>query len=336
MNKVSIVVPVYNAEKTLKQCVDSLIGQTYPEVEVILVDDGSKDASPKMCDEYAAQSEKVTVFHNENMGPSKTRTFGIQKATGEYLVFCDSDDYMELGAVEKMVATLEENDLDLVLCAYGRFRDGENEDFKTNIALEEPLHIMTGKRELAQFMMNPATSLAAISIWAKLYRLSIIRKFNVEFPDGITYEEDCVFNLQYYRHMRKPGYLSDVFYHWRQNEFSLSKGYRPTVFRDAVNGYNERKKFFGELKLPTGKLDVIFFMSAVNNYNKIAASDLSGKEKIEAYRDMMSYPELQAVVAKKQKYKKFMTGKMAECTRKNRPASLHRWMKLWKFVQKFA
>ncbi len=116
MKKVSIVVPVYNVERYLQQCVESLIHQTYTDLEILLVDDGSTDQSGQMCDEYAEKDERIKVIHQQNAGAANAKNAGIDAATGEYLTFIDSDDYVDLDWVACMVETLENNHTDLVEC----------------------------------------------------------------------------------------------------------------------------------------------------------------------------------------------------------------------------
>ena len=112
---VSVIVPIYNVEKYLAECVDSILGQTFQDMEIILVDDGSLDASGQMADDYAARDKRVKVIHKENGGQSSARNAGMKIARGEYIYFCDSDDYISLDAIEILYETATKNDLDMVL-----------------------------------------------------------------------------------------------------------------------------------------------------------------------------------------------------------------------------
>lgn len=111
----SIVVPVYNVEKYLKRCVDSLIGQSYPNLEILLVDDGSKDSSLSICKEYELKDSRIRALHKENEGLGLTRNYGIERATGKYITFVDSDDYLTSDAVEAMLGKAEATDADVVI-----------------------------------------------------------------------------------------------------------------------------------------------------------------------------------------------------------------------------
>ena len=118
MDKISVVVPVYNVEKYLRKCIDSIINQTYKNLEIILVDDGSPDKCGEICDEYAKKDNRVKVIHKKNAGVSSARNDGIDNATGEYIIFVDSDDWLEDNAIEIMVDKLNEYDYDCVFCNF--------------------------------------------------------------------------------------------------------------------------------------------------------------------------------------------------------------------------
>ena len=124
---VSIVVPVYNAEKYLEDCLISLVDQTYENIEIILVDDGSVDDSGRICDSWAEKDDRIIVYHKKNEGVSTTRNFGIQRARGKFLMFVDADDMLVLNAVEYMVKEMIKNNSELVVCKY------QSQDYKKNI-----------------------------------------------------------------------------------------------------------------------------------------------------------------------------------------------------------
>ena len=123
MSKVSIVVPIYNVEKYLKQCIESIINQTLQDIEIILVDDGSPDNCPQICDEYAKKDSRIKVVHKKNGGLSSARNAGIEVATGDFIGFVDSDDYIELDMYEKMYNIAKENHVDFVVSDYYKVSD---------------------------------------------------------------------------------------------------------------------------------------------------------------------------------------------------------------------
>jgi len=333
---ISIIVPVYNADKYLKECIDSLVNQTYKNIEVLLIDDGSSDKSGAICDEYAERYSVIRVFHNENQGVSKTRTFGIQHAKGIYLMFTDSDDYWELEAVEKMYEQIKLHDADLALCGYMRFKNDDATYCDKRIVNEELVTVFESNKELANLFTRPYTSLAGVSIWAKMYKRDLILKHDVKFPEGINYEEDCVFNLQYYKYVKKAVVINEVFYHYRQLEVSLSKGYRADAFGFLVNGFRERKKFFYEIGYEEfiPKLEVIFLLVIMSTCKKIVCADISRKQKREAYLEIMKYDETQEVVITGAKSKKRLMRSVSRAMKEEKVNMVEVYMDLWLLKQK--
>lgn len=296
---ISIVVPVYRAEKYLCMTLDSILKQTYSHFELLLVDDGSPDGSSAICDRYAAEDNRIQVFHNQNAGSSGARNFGVSQARGEYLVFVDADDLLEPEFLETMLGAFMEPEVDLALCGFERFyHDDLNDTVKYPLGNKE-CAVLPSKREICQLFTVPKTNLSGISIWAKMYRLSIIKEYQVTFPEHIHYEEDCCFNLQYYRHMRKAVTFRKIMYHYRQQVESLSKTYKSSTYDDLINGYNERVRFANELEMGPDvlkKMDAILLIVIFNTFKKIVKSTLSGKERRKEYRRILDFKETQAVV----------------------------------------
>lgn len=290
--QISIVIPVYNVEGYLRACVDSILNQSYRNFELILVDDGSKDSSPAICDEYGQADPRVRVIHKENEGPSKTRNRGIDEAKGDYLMFVDSDDILVEGTLEKMVNAMEQSNAELCICGYERFRN----DWSLPSSLTtEPLQILKDRKELAAVYNQPKTNMFGISIWAKLYRLDIINANSIRFDCDISYEEDCIFNLGYFRHVTTTAVLPDVCYRWRQMDVSLSKGYRKGTFQFLVNGFRNRKEFLKEQGMKVNGANGVFLVVIKTTLMKIFDAKLSKKEKFAEYEMVMSFPECIAI-----------------------------------------
>ena len=178
MNKkdISIIVPIYNAEKYLNKCIDSIINQTKKELEIILINDGSTDNSETIIKKY--DDKRIKYFKNKNQGIGKTRNFGIDKATGKYIMFLDSDDFLELNACEKMYEKAEKEKLDIVVCDYYRYFDnGKKEEVKLpdfkNSSLKD----------------NPNIISEHLSPWAKIYKTDLIKKNNIKFVENLKYED---------------------------------------------------------------------------------------------------------------------------------------------------
>lgn len=296
---ISIVVPVYCAEKDLEATLDRIQKQTYSCFELLLVDDGSTDGSGAICDRYGAEDSRIQVFHNENKGASAARNFGISKAAGEYLVFVDADDLLEPDFLETMLGAFTEPEIDLALCGFDRFYHNDlNDKVEYPLGNKERSQLQSN-RELCQLFTVPKTSLSGVSVWAKMYKLSIIQEHHIRFPEHISYEEDCCFNLQYYRHARKAVTFRKIMYHYRQQMESLSKTYKPSTYDFLINGYNERVRFAQELEMgpeTLKKLNSVFLVVIFNTFKKIVKSPLSGKERRKEYRRILDFKETKAVV----------------------------------------
>ena len=195
MTKVSIIIPVFNTQKYLHECLDSVINQTYKDVEIILVDDGSTDESGSICDDYAKKNERIKVFHISNSGLSHARNIGIDNATGEYIVFQDSDDYIELKMTEDMILEVEKNNSDLVICGHKQFFDKpEKKPINKNFNKKK----YTNRKDFLNdfYKYFPITSNSA---WGKLYKAKLIKENELKFIKGLSLIEDLMFNSKYYR-----------------------------------------------------------------------------------------------------------------------------------------
>ena len=223
MPVVSVIVPVYNAakpwkdEKTaLHRCIDSILSQDMTDLELILIDDGSKDDSPQILDAYEQADSRVRVLHKENSGVSDTRNKGIALAQGDYIQFVDADDWLDREAVKLMLRSMQENDADMVISDFYRVI-GDRTSPKGDIENETVLYTS----EYADYMMkNPADFYYGV-LWNKLYKASLIREFNIEMDPEISWCEDFVFNLEYVSHCSRIAVLQVPVYYYVKTEGSL-------------------------------------------------------------------------------------------------------------------
>lgn len=180
MIKISIIVPVYNMEKYLEKCLDSLVNQTLKEIEIIVINDGSKDNSINILKQYAKKYKNIKIYDHDNQGISKTRNFGIEKAKGEYIAFIDSDDYVDTRMFEVMYERAKKDNLDIVVCDYYNYYENRNEIEKFKIVDFEDTTISKDKSLI--FQINP-------SPWNKIYRKDLFKIKKYRFPIGIKYED---------------------------------------------------------------------------------------------------------------------------------------------------
>ncbi len=215
--KVSIIVPVYNAEKSIGRCIDSILNQEYTDFELLLMDDGSKDASGAICDEYAAKDARVKVVHKANSGVSDTRNQALDLAGGTYLQFLDADDWITPNATRLLVEAAEQHHCDMVIADFYRVV-GERVSHKG--AIEEE-GILTKEAFATQMMENPADFYYGV-LWNKLFRREIVEKYKLRMDSAISWCEDFMFNLEYIRHCEVFYALQVPIYYYVKTKGSLA------------------------------------------------------------------------------------------------------------------
>lgn len=211
---ISVIVPVYNAEKYLCHCVDSILAQTFTNFEVLLIDDGSLDKSGELCDEYALKDKRVHVFHKSNGGVSSARQKGIEEAKGEYVIHADPDDWVDALMLEELYERAQAENADMVICDYY-----VNMGKKQRYVKQQPSNCDSDTilRELFQQLHG--------SCWNKLVKRACYRTYEVNFPEGVNFREDTIFNMRLLKHSIRCSYLNKAFYHYVQdaNPHSLAK-----------------------------------------------------------------------------------------------------------------
>ena len=236
MPKVSIIVPVYNAEKYLMKCVDSILVQSYDNIEVILVDDGSVDGSPKMCDEYAKKDNRVQVIHKKNAGLVSARCDGLKVADGEYVQFVDSDDWVSHNMTEKMMDVMMQYGAECVICGFYNageklsaqqpfFKEGfySAENYKKNILSKM---LQTGNK--FQFGIAP-------SVWGKLFIRSKVMSYVFAVPKTISFGEDTAITYPYLLNECKSVYImGQCLYYYRYNPASMTKSYNKRQTEETI------------------------------------------------------------------------------------------------------
>lgn len=209
--KVSVIVPVWNVEPFLRRCVDSVIAQTHRDLEIILVDDGSPDNCPAICDELATADSRIMVIHQTNRGVSVSRNVGLDVATGEYVKFVDGDDALELDAIETLLKTAMRDQSDFVICGHSIITYDEiNAIINNNLRKLERPGIFS-KNEFLQ-RLSCCTSLVSagwVYCWDKMFALPFLNERKIRFPEEMRFCEDRLFNLNCIAHCRKVSAISE-------------------------------------------------------------------------------------------------------------------------------
>lgn len=211
---ISIIVPVYNVEKYIRRCVDSILEQTYTRLEIILVDDGSTDKSGIICDEYMQKDARIVVIHKSNGGLSSARNAGLDIAGGEYIGFVDSDDYIEPDMFFELYMRCVHENLDLAAARFVENVDGKD----ALMSLSGDFRIFDGKKMLEINILGNEKYIVTNSVWDRLYTKKLIGKSR--FPEGRKYEDIC-FSTYIFLKAKRCGYLDKVLYHYTVRSDSI-------------------------------------------------------------------------------------------------------------------
>ena len=211
---ISVIVPIYNVEKYLNKCIDSIINQTYKNLEIILVDDGSPDNSGNICDEYSKKDNRIKVIHKENGGVSSARNVGINNATGNWISFIDSDDWIEENYFEILLNKAKNENADIVICGYNRIWRN-----KVEIINKVSKDTIYNNKEYLINSLNPQMGFGYGPM--KITKRECIGQ--VLFDENLVVGEDALFNLKISKNIKKAVFCNQVLYNYRNNENSAVK-----------------------------------------------------------------------------------------------------------------
>lgn len=229
--QISIISPVYNAEKYIHKCVDSIIAQTFTDWELILVDDGSPDASGAICDRYASLDSRIRVIHKQNGGVSAARQTGLDAARGEYVIHADPDDWVEPTMLEELYAKAKAEDADMVICDYyHNYTDG-----RETLMQQHPTRLNTPNQIDDIFFGGFFSSLCN-----KLIRRSVYNEYGIRFFPGVDYCEDVLVCVQIMKNSSvKTVFLPKAYYHYLMNDASITHNKTRRTF-EALSLYRDR------------------------------------------------------------------------------------------------
>lgn len=300
MKLVSIIVPAYNCIKSLEYCVHSILYQIYSDFQLILVDDGSTDGSSELCDKLAAEDKRIRVIHKPNGGVSSARNAGIDVADGEYITFCDSDDYLEPDYIETLLKTAKSNpDCGHIWCCFQTVSGYQKENATSNYSSVKPILHYT-----LQDYMNLHEMWLDASPCNKLYRTDIVQTAKVRFPEDLSLGEDWLFNLAYIdasENDRIAVITKPLYNYVRGNNDSLDSKYRQDLL-DIYRRLNE--ECLAHLKkwdMPQEQMEK-FYNSQFYLYEKVLrntmrAPDKTKQEKIKWNSTFMQSDEFKNVLS---------------------------------------
>lgn len=297
MAKISVIMPIYNAAAYLDECIQSLINQTLQDIEIILIDDGSKDDSLEICKKYAMNDSRIIVFERENVGQGIERNFGLKEATGEFVAFIDADDRYELSMLEKMYNCAKKYNADMVSCGHQDFDESgiitvHCQDKKIIDNEEEKIALM---KDLISYK-DKEGYYGCIAVWDSIFSKQIIEKFCIEFmSERIVYSEDLLFKLSFLERASKVIILDDVLYDYRVSTKSFSNTVTFQVIDRILLLYKIIRDRFSKL-LNTEDLEIRntnrVFCTIRFNMKKVAHA----KNSILFYQEICRNQELERII----------------------------------------
>lgn len=273
---ISIIIPVYNVEKYLREALQSLIDQTYQDLQIICIDDGSTDSSPSLLQEYAKKDSRIEIHAQENRGLSGARNAGLTYVKGSLLMFFDPDDWMDEDTCEKALQLMTAEDADLVMWGYSKEYGSHAEPvlvWPNRRAFSSAAMPILRRRILgltSEEMEHPEWMDSLGTAWGKLYKSAIFLKNNIQYVDTaeIGSAEDVLANLQYLTYTQKAVYSPDIVYHYRKtNSSALTKTYKPNLV-------DQWQRLFGRMREWTSQYDSSSEAEAVLN-NRITHAIIS-------------------------------------------------------------
>ena len=222
MEKISVIVPVYNAKKYLDSCIESILGQTYKNIQLILIDDGSTDGSSELCDDFARKDSRVTVFHQKNTGVSSARNVGIEHAEGEYITFVDADDELKKDALERAVCFIKSQNADVVIYGWDII---EKETAEKNRLVESEI-IYDNCEDVLYKILNNYSSCGGGYPWNKLWKISSIAKEKKDFPrfkENLFFFEDLEWTVRMVLRTKRIATYPDALYQYYIHDNSVTR-----------------------------------------------------------------------------------------------------------------
>lgn len=255
MVKLSIIIPIYKAERYINQCIDSVLREAPEESEIILVDDGSPDRCSSICDDYKIHDKRIKVIHKENTGLSDSRNIGLDTAVGEYVFFIDSDDYIECGYFDKLLA----KKADLVIGSFVAFYE-DGSEFVLNLPSKSYNSLGMYLEDFHYYF--PVTFNTA---WGKLYRRDLIECQHIRFQKDIFMVEDLLFNLEYYSLCTSFIYQKEATLRYRQTAGTLSRKINRNVFKWYEKSYTQLIELLTQNGHFCGENKELLFRNAYGN-----------------------------------------------------------------------
>jgi len=290
MDKISIIVPIYNVEKYLRDCIESIENQTYQEIEILLINDGSTDSSLEICKEYARKNNKIKIINKKNGGLSDARNVGLEHAKGKYIMFVDSDDYLAPNSCEVLYNAIKDTDFQFITGNFA-FTNNDGIPWKKPMFSEKFDNIILGIEDYKK-----AFYLVNSTVWNKIFRKEFIDNHGLKFEVGLL-AEDAVFTTLAFLKTKKTCYIKDIVYYYRQRE--IKKGNTSISFNCSVDYFKKVNQAYKIIYKNFKKYNQINFYryyyaknTAYILYKFVDSVLLSDKERIAVLKNMKWWFEL--------------------------------------------
>lgn len=285
---ISVIIPIYNVEKYLHRCLDSVLAQTNRELEIILVNDGSTDQSPEICESYASQDARIKIINQKNVGHSAARNAGMRIASGEYVCFIDSDDCIDQGMMQAYheVAVLHEPDI--ITTNIFQYQKGNKMYTETKNNL--PYETLLDKKLISTYFLQPfyGSDLGILAApWNKCYRKQLLIHNNLVFDETLKRSEDYWFNFYAFQKAVKAYCVNKAYYHYFSNSGSMIRSFREGQFQAFLNNRKKLLREHENFDFPINWLELN--NKFAHNINELVLLEINVKGLAKAYKSISSY-----------------------------------------------
>lgn len=284
MVNVSVIIPVYNVEEYLEECLDSVINQTFKDIEIICINDGSTDSSLNILNNYAKKDTRMKIYSQKNQGQGSARNFGLNESSGDYVYFVDSDDCIELNTIEELYNNISSNNSDIVVSKIARFNDNSEEidysipgfDFENQFDNVDFSNFTFNYRDIKQYVLN-----RSFAPWMKLYKRKFLTDNNIYFIEDLAFE-DVLFHVESFLKADSISFSPNFFYFYRNNPNSTmntpEKGFDIFEIIDLVEQYLDENNFRDEFR---DEFDFFKVVQILNYIISTKSEDYFQKAKME-------------------------------------------------------
>lgn len=239
--KISVIIPIYNREKYITQCIKSIMKQSFKNIEIICVNDGSTDSSLKILEELQKKDKRIVIIDKKNSGVCSARNIGLEKAKGNYILFVDGDDWIEPTCIEECYNKVTKFNLDMVSFGFiKKYTDNSKNEITMDLVEFKENDIISGK----EYFKNLLNFKASVVVWNKLLKKEIILKNNIKFLEKITVTEDVLFLANLTKYLNKIGKIDKVFYNYRMGENNGTGNIKEKYMEDASIVFSEINKLY--------------------------------------------------------------------------------------------